>query len=248
MFKKNFVSLAICLMTFFLLSMTGASFAAQFKFPNKIKYDILVGSKKASSDFSCQSKTDNSGTPLHLLSFGNFQALGFTSRDKIYTFIFKNDLSLSRTILTRGKEKVYEMKAKKAKGMFDNKETTVFVYTEERLLGTIETEPYTPYPVIDLLSLFMVASKSVASGNKRQNFSFFVKKSTKTVELTHRGTEQVSYQGRNVKTTVVELTHQSQEVFKLNIYQDNNGFYFPVQISIEDDEQGLVQFRATKAF
>jgi hypothetical protein len=245
---KNLFSF-VGLTMFLLLTMTGASFAAPFKFPAKINYDIFVnGNKKASSDFSVTSKKDKTGTPVYQLFFGKFQALGFTSKDKIFTVVFKKDLSLSRTILMRGKDNVYEMKAKKGSGMFED-EAITFVYIEDTLTGPIETEPYTPYPVIDLLSLFMVASESVANGNKgTQNFSFFVKKSTEVVELTHRGNATVSYQGRNVKTTVVELSHQGREVLTLNIYLDKNGFHFPVQLSIKGEAQGLVEFRATKAY
>ena len=232
---------------FLLLTMMDASFAAPFKFPNKIHYDIFVnGSNEASSTFSFVSKKDKAGTPVYQLSFGNFQALGFTSRDKIYTVIFQKDLSLSRTVLTRGKEKIYEMKAKKGSGMFDD-EAITFVYTEDTLTGPIETEPYTPHRVIDLLSLFLVASESVASGNKGpQNFSFFVKRSTEVVKLKHVAKANVSYRGKKVPTTVIELSHQGKEVLKLNIYHDGK-FYFPVRLSITD-KQGLVEFRATQAF
>ncbi|KHD07995.1 hypothetical protein PN36_08900 [Candidatus Thiomargarita nelsonii] len=250
MFKKNFFSF-VCLTTI-IFALTGASLAAPFNFPSKIKYDIFVdGAKKASSDFSRALKRDRSGTPVYQLSFGNFQALGFTSRDKIYTFVFKDSLSLSRTLLVRGKKKVYEMKAKKAQGMFGEGDTDVFVYKEETSAGSIQTEPYTPYKVIDLLSLFLVASESVASGNQKpqtQDFSFFVKKSTEVVQLKQLAKKTVPYQGRNVSTTVMELSHQDQEIFKLYIYKDNKGFYFPVQLSIEDDEQGLVELKATEAF
>ncbi len=245
---KNLFSF-VGLTMFLLLTMTGASFAAPFKFPAKINYDIFVnGSKKASSVFSVVSKKDKAGTPVYQLFFGNFKALGFTSKDQIYTIVFKTDLSLSRTVLTRGKKTIYEMKAKKGSGMFED-EAITFVYTEDTLTGPIETEPYTPYKVIDLLSLFIVASKSVASGNKGpQKFSFFVKKSTEVVELIHRGNATVSYQGQNVTTTVVELSHQGREVLKLNIYRDKSGFHFPVKLSITGEAQGLVEFRATKAY
>jgi len=242
MFRNFFV----CLMAFLLT--TGTSFAASFNFPAKINYDIFVnGSKKASSTFSVVSKRDRAGTPVYQLFFGNFQALGFTSKDKIYTVIFKNDLSLSRTVLKRGKEKVYEMKAKKGSGMFDD-EAITFVYKEDTLTGPIETEPYTPHPVIDLLSLFMVASENVANGKGPQDFSFFVKKSTEIVKLTPRGKAKVSYQGQDVSTTVVELSHQGREVLKFNIYTDKSGFHFPVQLSIKGEAQSLVEFRATKAY
>lgn len=226
--------------------MTGVSLAAQFQFPSKIEYDIFVnGAKKASSSFSVVSK----GTSLYQLSFGNFQGLGFTSRDKIYTVVFQDTLSLSKTKLMRGKEKVYEMKAKKAQGMFGDEETNIFVYQEESLAGPIETEPYTPYPVIDLLSLFLVASETVASGKKGpQDFSFFVKRSTEIVQLEQVGNASISYQGQTVQTTKVVLTYQGMEAFKLHIYQDQYGFYFPVQFSIDDEQEGLVKLRATKAF
>ncbi|RKZ41986.1 MAG: hypothetical protein DRQ41_07550 [Gammaproteobacteria bacterium] len=244
---KNFFSF-VGLTMFLLLTMMDASFAAPFKFPNKIHYDIFVnGSNEASSTFSFVSKKDKAGTPVYQLSFGNFQALGFTSRDKIYTVIFQKDLSLSRTVLMRGNEKFYEMKAKKGSGMFDD-EAITFIYAEDTLTGPIETEPYTPYPVIDLLSLFLVASESVATNKGQQNFSFFVKKSTEIVKLIPLDKAEVSYQGAEVSTTVMELSHQGREILKLNIYRDKNGFHFPLRLSIKDEEQGLVEFRATKAY
>ena len=247
---KNLFSY-VSLTTFLFLTMTGISFAAQFQFPSKIKYDIFVGgTKSASSDFAVESPRSKAGMlPMYRLSFGNFQGLGFTSRDKIYTVVFQDTLSLSKTMLIRGKEKVYEMKAKKAQGMFGDEETDVFVYQEESLAGPIETEPYTPYPVIDLLSLFLVASESVATGKKGpQNLSFFVKRSTEVVQLEQVGNASISYQGQTVQTTKVVLTYQGREAFKLYIYRDKNGFSFPVQFSIDDEQQGLVELRATKAF
>jgi len=221
-----------------------------FKFPSKIQYDIFVNDhKEASFEFSVSSKKTllGLGSPMYQLSFGNVRGSDFTSIDNIYTVVFKDTLSLSWSVLMRGKEKIFEMKANKAQGIFEKKISDIFVYQKENLKGPIETEPYTLHKLIDFLSLFLVASESVANGKKGpQNFHFFVKGSTEVVQLAQVGKDFISYQGQMIPTTIVVLTYQGREIFKLHIYRDKDGFYFPIRFIFDSSEDMPIEFRTTK--
>jgi hypothetical protein len=264
MFKKFCLSF-VCLTIVLYLAVTDVSFAAQFKFPSKIQYGVFMNGKKiANSEFSCFSRRSRGSILMYQLSFGNFLGLDFTLRDKIYTIVFKDILSFSRTILVRGKEKIYEIKKKKTESIFGD-EKTIFLYRDGTSLSNFIEEEYyhvgdilidssttiipLQHKVIDFLSLFLVVSESVASGNynKHKKFHLFNNRAITVVKLKHIGRESLLYQGQNILTTVFILSYQGRDFVKLNIYHDNQGFYFPVQVIIKN-KYDLIELKANKAF
>lgn len=212
--------------------------ADSFKFPSTIRYKLLKNDRVIGScrfEYDVKGKFENTSS----LKLVNFQGLGLTSQEWLLTYIYTKDSSIYATYILKGKEPVSEIRLKEAVG-FDGGKDQVFVYKELTSPDQIQTELFTKFPVIDLVSSFFVSSQKVASGNlnKAEKFNFLFGKSTKIMDMIYTGTEQVPYQGKEVSTHVLIIRYNNMEIFRFKIFQDPEGCFFPLSVVLVTDFTG----------
>jgi len=215
--------------------------ADSFKFPSTIKYKLLKNDRVVGScrfEYEVKGKFENTSS----LKLVNFEGMGLTSQQWLQTYIFTKDSSIYATFILEGKKPASEIRLKEGVG-FDGSAGQVFVYKELTSPDQIQTELFTQYPVIDLVSSFFVASRKVAAGNltKAEKFNFFFGKSTKIMDMMSIGTEKVPFLGKEVSTQVLIVRYNNVEIFRFKIFQDADGYYFPLSVIVVTDFTGSSQ-------
>jgi hypothetical protein len=222
---------------------------SSFKFPKMIKFklfknDTIVGG----CQFSYEEKTNKEG--ISYLNMRNFEGIGFTSQEWLATYIFAKDSSIYADFIMKGKKAISEIRLKEDALGFDGKKGKIFLYKDLESPDEMQTEIFTEYRVIDLLSMFFVVSKKVASGKKEvEKFNFLIDKSTKIVDMVPMMGEKVPFEGKEVDANVFSFTYHDLEIFRVKVFKDKNGFCFPVSVKIVTDFTGSgqsIELRADK--
>jgi hypothetical protein len=173
----------------------------------------------------------------------NFRGMGLQSNERLITYIFKDDLSLNATFLQRDKEIIYEIKLTEGVS-FLGTQTTVFNYKKANSKGITQTEVFSEDPVVNLLSAFVIVSNIVARGEYHtKNFNLLLDDVTRIVEIAHHGREYIVFQGQDVPTEILSLQYKGREFMRFHIHKDSSGYYFLVQVLI-DDEGNSLELRA----
>lgn len=221
---------------------------SSFKFPKMIKFKMLKNGKvMGSCMFFYDKNTDLDG--ISSLRMKNFKALGITSREWLFTYIFTRNSSIYADFIMKGKKPVAEIRLKDGTA-FDGTKGKVFIYKDLTSPGEMQTEIFTKHTVVDLLSMFFVTSQKVGKGNikKTEQFNFLFDKSTKIVRMVHMGKEKAPFDGKNVTTEVFSFSYHNREIFRLKIFKDGKGYCFPVSVMVvmdfEDRASGNVEMRA----
>jgi len=239
MIKKLF---SLPLFTLLCLGTTTGVTLADVKFPSAIRYQVVVAGKNvgnASFNFSQRSKYP--GT--YSLTLNNLQGLGIKSDEQMFTYVEQADFSLHAAFVSKSGKTLSEIRIVERRDIDYTTKRQAYAYKEAGAKGSIDTMIYSDHKVVDLLSSFVVFSEKVRNKNvKSEKFNLWLDKSTKIVDLVHKGTESVAYKGAKVKTTALSLEYGAVELFKFNIYSER-GRYFPVRVSIESDK-GLIEFVA----
>lgn len=223
-----------------------------FKFPSRISFKLYKnGSFVGECQLLYREKTDKKG--ISSLKLTNFQALGISSRESLITYMFSKNFSIYADFVKKGAKVVSEFRLKEETG-FDGKKGEVFVHKEFKTDDDeIKTEIPTQYPVLDLLSTFLISSERVASGElkkkKKEPFNLLFGRSTKIVAMVHIGTEKEPYKGKTVDTEVLSITIRSVEMFRLKIFKDKDGYCFPLSITLSDftdNKEGTFEMRTAR--
>jgi len=238
--------LSVCFITVFLIlgSIQQLRAGSPFKFPQRIQFKLIKNDNIVGEcQLLYQEKTNKKG--ISSLKLKNFQGLGLTSNESFVTYLFTDTSSIYAEFLLKGKEKVYEIRLKEGL-TFELKKEQVFVYKEEAK-PEMQTELFTQYPVIDLLSSFFVTSKRVALGQhkKTEKFNLIFDKSTKIADMKYMGSLKEPFQGKNVDTHVLSITISNVEMFRMKIYKDKEGYCFPVSVTISY-QGGKFEMRADR--
>lgn len=217
---------------------------APFKFPGMIQFKLLKNDNILGECKLLYQENTNKKN-ISSLKLRNFQGLGYTSQEGFLTFIFKDNSSIYAEFLSKGKEKIYEIRLKEGI-TFDMKKGQIFIYKEEAK-PEMQTELFTKYPVIDLLSSFFVTSKRVALGQykKTEKFNLIFDKSTKVADMKYMGSQKEPFQGKNVDTQVLSITIRDVEMFRMAIFKDKDEYCFPVSVMISYDG-GTFEMRADR--
>ncbi|MCI0471121.1 MAG: hypothetical protein L0Y73_05630 [Candidatus Aminicenantes bacterium] len=221
-----------------------------FKFPERFDFKLLKNDRIVGS---CRLEYEQSGKQpgTSTLRLKNFQGLGFTSQEWLVSYIYAKDSSIYADFIMKGKTPVSEIRLKEGTA-FDGTKGQVFVYKDLESSDdkSMQTEIFTKYTVIDLLSMLFVTSQRVAEGKMgADKFNFLIDKSTKIVDMMPIGQEKVPFQGKEVSTRVFSFAYNGQEIFKVKIFKDVDGACFPVSIEIITDFTGSgqsIELRADK--
>jgi len=212
----------------------------KFKFPKKINYKVLQHGK-----FICYSRLhfDTLGSEYYQLSMHN-DVTNHGNNLKLSTYIRIKDLFFESSISHEGRKKLNEIKVRKddySLGLLSSQiyEFTDYSAGQNRAIRN-ETEIATPYKNADLLSLFILLSKSV-NDNKQlysDKINLFVNKTSYIVACNCLGTVPYHYKGNKIQTRKFALTYQygrKQHVdsdnitlVTLYIYKNLQEYTFPV--------------------
>lgn len=239
----------LMVIVFTIVSFAQSRAGDSFKFPKMIKFKLLKNDTiMGGCQFSYEEKTNIEG--ISYLNMRNFEGIGFTSQEWLATYIFAKDSSIYADFIMKGKKTISEIRLKEEALGFDGKKGKIFIYKDLESPNEMQTEIFTEYTVIDLLSMFFVVSKKVASGKKEvEKFNFLIDKSTKIVDMVPMLEEKAPFEGKEVHTHVFSFTYHDLEIFRVKIFKEKNGFCFPVSVKIVTDFTGSgqsIELRADK--
>ncbi|MCP4113450.1 MAG: hypothetical protein GY749_49300 [Desulfobacteraceae bacterium] len=242
------------LITILIFSPTNAGWAqGSFSFPKKILYNESINGNivgRCEIAFKSGIKIDNK--ELYWLKMSNFQGVGYISTDEVHTYIFPNKLTIFASLLKQSDLLVQEYRLReydeiqKRLGLSKTNDSRLIFKERNK---TIETELY-PNPLnklVDLLSSFIVVSEKAVVRNKydeKLEFYTHAIKGIRTVALTYQGLATALFMGQTLATEVWSIKYSDVELLRFNIFNDN-GFAFPVKVSIKDDNDSIV-LRADK--
>jgi hypothetical protein len=214
----------------------GGTVKSAFKFPSRISYKSFKnGSFVGECQFLYRERTDKKG--ISSLKLTNFQGLGITSKESLISYIFSDDLSLYASFLKGGAKVISEVRLREVMG-FDGKERIKFIFKDIYTDDEIQKEHFIGHNFnpIDLLSALFVTSQRVASGkyDSKERFDLIFGKRIRVVDMVHLGRKKIPFQGKEVSSEVLAIVYLNNELFRLNIFKDNEGYCFPVKISFVD--------------
>ena len=220
---------------------------APFKFPGRIQFKLIKdGNFLGDCQLFYKEKTNKKN--ISSLKLTNFQGLGSSSQETFVTYMFTDNSSIYADFLSDGKKMIHELRLKDGV-TFDLKKGQVFIYKEfnGQKNPEIQTELFTQYPVINLLSTFFMTAKRVALNEhmKTVKFNLIFGQSTKIAEMNYLGTGKEPFQGKEISTEVMSLNISSVEMFRLKIFKDKDGYCFPVNITISE-VGGTFEMRADR--
>jgi hypothetical protein len=226
---------------------------SQFKFPEKIQFKFLKNGLmmgECTFKYTKEISKESIRRPLSALVLEDFGGMGFTSKVKLHTYIFRDDLSVYLDSVLKGKDILSQTRLREGMG-FDGKEGQIFIYKESDTKGNIQTEIFTKYKGITFLSSFFVTSRRVASGThkKDERYNLLIDKSTKIVEMKYGGQEKVPFQGKYFPAEVILLTNPNNNdmvVIRMKIFKDSDGYCYPVSIIYSGYQKESFEMRADK--
>jgi uncharacterized caspase-like protein len=207
-----------------------------FKFPSRINYKMFKnGIYVGRCQLLYNEKTSKKG--ISSLKLKDFQGLGITSNESLISYIFSDNLSLYASFLTRGTKVFSEVRLREIMG-FDGQERKDFVFKDRYSDDEIQRELFNDlsFKSTDLLSALLVASQRVASEKYKSNekFNLIFDKRIRLVDMFYLGREKIPFREKKVSSEVLAIVYNNVELFRLNIFIDNDGYCFPVKISFID--------------
>lgn len=239
--------LSFCVLGLIALS-TGAA-AIDDVFPSKIQFKVRKGALLTGS-FNLTFEEDFNAVDgdRYQITLSDFEGLGFTSDQQLISSIFMEDLALFGHIVLAGDgTKVSEVFLDtNCRSAIGQEKTRCFKYREGPAGNPIQTEIFTPYKAIDLISSIVVASQ--AGGDKKfkeEDYNFIFNKATKQVTLVDTGTEVIDTPNGKQQAAVLVLKHKNSgvELYRFYIGQDASGAY-PLKMLFTDANGSQIEFLA----
>lgn len=226
-------------------------------FPQEIKFKVRKGAMLAGSFNLSFGEDLNAETgDRYQVTLSDFEGLGFSSGQQLVSFIFKDDLSLfGHVVLGEDGKQVREVLLDtNCKSAIGQKKTRCFKYREFEggaAGDPIQTEIFTPYKAIDLVSSIVVATQA-ALGERvperdRQGFDFIFNKSTKQVVLVYEDVEEIDTPSGRRNVVVMSLRHMASdhELYKFYIgWDEEPPRSFPVKLVFVDDKGSQLELVA----
>lgn len=181
----------------------------------------------------------------YLLTMKDFESLGYSSNQVLMSTVRKGDLSLLGHVVRDGGRRLRQLNYDAScKSAIDGQTTSCFRYAEGEARKAMQTEIFTPYKALDLISSMLVAAR-VAHEPKfeKRDFNFMFNRHTRQVQLSAHGSEKIETPLGKMRTTVLalELPDDGGEIYRFYIGQDKRGS-FPVRMVYEDPKEGTVEF------
>jgi hypothetical protein len=202
-----------------------------FKFPKRIMFNLLKNDKIVGR---CQLlyNEDAKYEGLSSLKLIGFNGLGITSEECLFTYAFKNEFSIYSIFRLKGKQTVYEIGLREDI-QFGGQKGKVLICKIGEKSSLLQIAFHPQYPVMDLLTLFLIGARTVFDDEKGvKTFNLLIEKSTKRVDMIYSRKKKSVFQGKEETTHFVSLNYNKEEILRLNIFKNPNGYCFPVKITI----------------
>ena len=223
-----------------------------FIFPSSVKYRIeRFGHPAVSCSITYKKRSHGSSlSELEMIlsnpgNTGRFMTL-FSEATQIVieSYVYEGE-EISSQLIWQHSESILSYKKKRR------------LFFSEPKKNKCQMELFADFQLVDTLLCFYLASKRVAECAYRENkqYSFFTDGSemvdcvVKNVFMVHLGAEETPYNGRPVPTELMALTFNNRLIFEMNIHTDQNGYTYPIKITIKDPHQNnknALQLKATQ--
>jgi hypothetical protein len=238
----GFVSAVSGLLASASFSPTDVSAASTAIFPRRMQFDFTArrGVVPIHGSFKLSFGDDPQIASNHLLQMSGLSGFGFTSSELLFTAVRKSDFGLEyHTVLAyEGARKfVRQVRLEDCQSVMGNV-SRCFVY-REGANPLLQTEIFTPYAGIDLISSLLVATKMAQGKREYEDFNFIQDRNALQVRLERRATSPVETPtGKLDATLVVVRTARGAELYKVLVAESREG-YFPVRLSASSEGTSL---------
>jgi hypothetical protein len=239
---KRFI---VCGLLIWLLPSGAAT--ADSVFPKFIRFKVTKG--LASGSFDLSFGEDIGSVDKYVITLKNFEGLGVTSKQQLWSLIFKQDLSLYGHLVTEGENTRNPISSvflnDDCKSALGRTKTKCFLYKGREQGEAIQTEIFTPYRAIDLVSSIVVATNEGSSKTfSPRDFNFIFEKRTRQVTLEKTGNEllETPLGKRDALILALKLKDSDFELYRFYVTREKEGFYPAKMVFV--DESATVEFVA----
>lgn len=215
-------------------------------FPGSLSFEVRNGLARGSFDLGFGDAVVKEGErPRYQISARNFSALGVGVDQELWSYVFRDDLSLYGHLVKKAngprlRQVFVDDQCKSALGQV---RTTCFLYQEHGTGDSTQTEIYAPYPALDLLSSILIATRLTARGQSTpSDFVLIHEDNAKKVSLVPAGKEPAQVQGKSVPSWSWSLRPQGSEyeIYRFQVAHVDGG-YLPVKVVFDLGNRGPVE-------
>ena len=233
-----------------LLWILAAGTASAGTFPRQIHFNVKKGITGGSFDLSFGEDLTAEKKDRYQIKLAEFEGLGFSSDQELFSMIAKKDLSLyGHIVVGADKQRIRQvLLADDCKSGMGRDTTTCFKYQDQEGDNALQTEIFTPYLAIDLVSSIVVATQEASKRTfSPTNFNFIFNKLTKQVTLAREGAESLETPLGRRDTVILSLKLKDTdfELYRFYIGRDAKGHY-PVKMVFVDDNDDAMEFTAER--
>lgn len=219
-------------------------------FPSELSFKVrkgqlLTGRFQLAFGVDLNAPTDVDG---YQLTLSEFESLGYSSNQKLVSTVMVDDLSLYGHVVWDGDKVLRQLFLVRNCRSALGGETSCFRYKEGTDGNELQTEIFTPYPALDLVSSILVAARATEEkGFKGRDYNFMFNSTTRQVSLVARDSEEIDTPLGRMKTRVLALVHKDSgvELYRFYVGRDRQGA-FPVRMVYEDQREGTIEFLVDK--
>ncbi len=241
--NKRLRPLFLCVLAW--ITLTSTADAADPIFPKVIQFKVRTGSLLTGSfDLSFGDDLNAEDGDRYLITLKNFEGLGFSSDQELWSMIFKKDLALYGHVVVADAESGEVIRQvfldTDCTSAIGQEKTSCFKYQEKATGAAIQTEIFTPYLAIDLVSSIVVATHEASRPDFTEtHFNFIFNKTTKQVTLVQAGTEEIETPTGKQAATVLTLKLKDTdfELYRFYIARAQQGHY-PAKMLFVDETKG----------
>ena len=223
----------------------------KFQFPRKINYKVYKN-----NNYIGNSKLyfETIESINYLISWHIFYGANKNNNIKFYTYIRISDLFLISSTSYEGRKKLHEFEITAERSSIFNEYISIHNVNSTEQNKNYRTEIAFSYHISDLLSLFVLLSKSV--NDKKQLCSeiinLFVFNTSYIVSCNCLDISPYEFKGNTIKTEKFVITYEFEknrdlDLVTLYIYKNLKGYTFPVCFEIFEGliGKGSFKFKAT---
>lgn len=234
--------------------MLANSLCAQFtfKFPSKIKYKMYKNNQPIGSAalfYTGETGIERFNRELSSLRLTYFQESEDNFQYMFDTYIFKDNQSLCLDSFIKSDNTVaFQLDLKEKNDINGNKEQ-YFIQKKGKSRAGIQYKPIDWCRTLGNISAVLVACRKVALGSfkNNENFNYFSPERKGEAQLVYKGKELISMNKNTVSLHTMALLHNQQEIHRFKIYQDPQGYCYPVSLLFNiDDKQRSIEIRVEK--
>jgi hypothetical protein len=223
-----------------------------FKFPSKIKYKMYKNNQPIGSAalfYTGETGIDRFNRELSSLRLTYFQESEDNFQYMFESYIFKDNQSLCLDSFIKSDNTLASQLDLKERTDINGNKEQYFIHKKEKSRGEIQYKPSDQCRTIGRISSILVACRKVAFGSYKNNetFNYFSPGTKGEVQMVYKGRELTSMDKKILSLHTMALVQNHQEIHRFKIYQDPQGYCYPVNLLFNmDDKQRSIEIRLEK--